>query len=99
MAGLDDQVVEDNIAKTRKLLQDFEGTLSDSGKGWCFGLEHPTALDGHFVVFLCRLMDVQRDELIPEKVKQYALHAMEGKEWKETMEGRRTVIEGFMNQT
>ena len=59
-----------------------------------FGTAHPTAFDAHLVVYVARMRDVGRGELIPGRVMEYLDRATEGVEWKEMMDGRRTVPDG-----
>jgi hypothetical protein len=43
--------------------------LSDAARGpWLFGLENPTALNARLVIFIGRMRDVGRHELIPLRV-------------------------------
>lgn len=63
-----------------------------SGQGpWLFGLESPTALDAHLVVFIERMREVGRGELIPAGLQAYADKAKAGKAWEGVMQGRRTM--------
>ncbi len=48
------------------------------------------ALDAHVVVFIARMYDVDRRNLIPEKLQQYGEKAMSDKVWQDLMEGRNT---------
>ena len=59
---------------------------------WLFGLSHPTALDVHLAVFIARMLDVGRDDIIPEKLRQYGARIAETKEWKDVMQGRKTMV-------
>ena len=52
------------------------------------------ALDAHLVVFIARMYDVNRKDLIPEKLQQYGDRAMSDKVWQDLMEGRNTT--GFL---
>lgn len=78
-----------NEALARKLLASLEGML-DSPNGWLYGTE-PTALDAHLIVFIARMTDVGRDNLISQKLKDYGAWAMHGNEWTAMMGGRKTM--------
>lgn len=87
------------VAQTRELFGKVDGMLKASdGDGrrasWVFGTAHPTAFDAHLVVYVARMRDVGRGELIPGRVMEYLDRATEGVEWKEMMDGRRTVPDG-----
>jgi hypothetical protein len=69
----------------------FDTIIKESPTELCFGLEEPTALDAHLVVFIARMQDIGRDDLLPPGLSQYASRLMEGQEWKAVMQGRRTI--------
>lgn len=68
----------------------FRELLDNSQTGWLFNFDKPSALDAHLVVFIARMMDINRGDLVPEALKGYAAKAMNGTEWKEVMQGRTT---------
>lgn len=94
VGGLVDETVEAEIAKTKQLFSDYEKVLPSDSSQWAFDSERPTALDAHMIVFVARLLDKQRDNLISHGVLKYARSKMEESEWKETMEGRTTMPPG-----
>lgn len=63
---------------------------------WIFGTELATALDAHLIVFLVRLMDLGRDDLMPGVMREYAQRAMSMDLWKDFMQGRKTIY-GYPN--
>jgi hypothetical protein len=65
--------------------------LQQSQTEWLLSTEHPTAIDAHTIVFLARLIDIHRDDLIPAKLRTYAENAMKLPEWETVMQGRRTM--------
>ena len=67
------------------------GDSSESGP-WLFGLGHPTALDAHLVVFIARLKDVGRHDIVPEKLMAYAERAWASESYKAVMQGRKTMV-------
>lgn len=69
----------------------FQDMLHESGSGWLMGSEKPSALDAHLVVFIARMYDAKRAELIPPRLKEYGERAMDGEAWKNVMEGRNTM--------
>jgi hypothetical protein len=99
IGGLQPATVSHNVSKASALTSELESLLPDSNANsttttgpWLFGLEHPTALDAHLIVFINRMRDVGRDALIPERLGAYADVAMGKKEWVDLMQGRKTMI-------
>ena len=101
------ETVTSNVKKAHELMSKLEGILSSqststsqaaNGEGkdmdvpWLFELGHPTALDAHLVVFIWRMRDVGRDDLIPERLGRYADAATQTRVWEELMQGRRTTL-------
>lgn len=81
-------------ARNEKLARELLATLEkliDRPNGWIYG-ETPTALDTHLVVFIARMTDVGREELMPDKVKAYGAWAMQTPEWLKMMDGRKTML-------
>jgi glutathione S-transferase len=62
----------------------------EEGKPWIFGHE-PTILDAHAAVLAYRMMDLGRDDLLPDIIRRYATAVRETKEWKKVTHGRPTV--------
>jgi len=83
--------VENQKAKARSLLLELEKLVVPDRGPWLFGLDAATALDAHLVVFIARLRDVGREELIPHGISLYGDRAMETPEWRNFMDGRRTM--------
>ncbi|KUL87831.1 hypothetical protein ZTR_03134 [Talaromyces verruculosus] len=92
IGGIQPAKVESEIERTRSLLARIEGYVEPQKGPWVFGLNVPTALDAHLVVFIARLRDVGRDVLIPTRLGEYASKAMEMPEWETLMEDRKTMI-------
>ncbi|KAJ5818994.1 hypothetical protein N7474_004585 [Penicillium riverlandense] len=95
--GLKADSIAMNVEKTRELMINLERYLSqeDGQKGlgmWLFGLDKPTALDAHLVVFIERMRDIGRSELIPEGLQAYADRAKMVTAWKSLMQGRSTMV-------
>jgi hypothetical protein len=90
LGGLKEVVVKENEERARKLMLKFQDMLPESRTEWLFGLNEPSALDAHLVVFIARMYDVNRHNLIPEKLQQYGNRAMKTKTWLDLMEGRNT---------
>ncbi|KAH8658333.1 hypothetical protein BX600DRAFT_468996 [Xylariales sp. PMI_506] len=92
LAGLEPEAVEAAETSAQALTAKLDAILRGHPKsGWLFGLEHPSALDAHVVVFIKRMLDVNRGGLIPEGVKAYAEAAMAGEAWNHVMQGRNTM--------
>lgn len=58
---------------------------------WIFG-DKPTALDAHLVVFIARMTDVGRENIIPDGLRRYGARAMQRPEWVSMTEGRKTML-------
>lgn len=82
--------VEEELQRTRSILSTFNSRLSKGQGPWLFG-DRPTALDAHVVIFLARLQDVGRANVIPPELETYLALAMETREWQAVMAGRRTM--------
>lgn len=82
------------ILQTRDLLAEIDGMLQVSHTGWILNTTHPTALDAHMVVFVARLADAGRGELIPASITDYAGKEMNTLVWEDMMQGRRTIPHG-----
>jgi glutathione S-transferase len=79
------------IVQSAQLLGDLDELLRASHSGWVLNTPHPTALDAHLIVFVARLRDGGRGELVPTRVVKYADGAMETSAWKDMMQGRQTI--------
>ena len=77
--------------RARELLSTLDSLVPSPPTRWIFG-EKPTALDAHLVVFIARMKDVGRRDLIPERVGKFGDWATAGKEWTMMMDGRATMI-------
>ena len=67
--------------------------LSNGASGpWLLGLAQPSALDAHLITFIARMRDVGRKEIVPEALGRYVDAAMEQEEWRDMMQGRKTMI-------
>ncbi|KAF2769997.1 hypothetical protein EJ03DRAFT_343057 [Teratosphaeria nubilosa] len=91
LAALTPEASKKNEQYTQQLVSQLVSNLEASKTGYLFGLERPSALDAHLVVFVARMLDIKRDDMIPTQLKSYAEKAMGGKEWQDVMQGRRTV--------
>lgn len=82
------------IVRTRDLLHELGEVLQDSQTDWILNTTHPTALDAHVIVFIARLKDAGRGELVPARFMNYADKHMDTATWRETMQGRSTIPPG-----
>ena len=76
--------------RAKNLLLKIEALAPESPSQWLFG-QKPCALDAHLIPFIARMREVERENLIPQGLGQYADWAMRGKEWTELMNGRTTM--------
>ncbi|KAJ3497129.1 hypothetical protein NLG97_g2140 [Lecanicillium saksenae] len=56
---------------------------------WIFG-KNPTLLDGHLVPFIVRLLDCEREDLIPENLQNYAKRHAASPQWNRVMHAKPT---------
>lgn len=91
LAALEPDEVQKNVDRTSTYLAEIAQLLERSKSGWILDTAEPTMLDAHVVVFVCRLQDIQRGGLIPERVRRCAEVAMSQPAWEEVMQGRRTM--------
>lgn len=82
------ETLDDAIARTRKFLPKVQSLLEKNSNGtkdvYIFG-PNPTVLDAHVLVFLCRLCDIRRTELIPATLLEWVEHFRTGEAWKAVM--------------
>lgn len=90
--GVQPHEVAHNVAKARALMRKLDGLLL-SNKNWLFGSVHPTALDAHLVIFIARMIEVGRTELLTERLLEYHENASKTEEYKRVM-GRSTTMIG-----
>ena len=60
------------------------------GSPWIFGTQ-PTALDAHVTVFVARLIDAGRQDLVLEDSFNATKQVVAMPEWQNVMKGRRTI--------
>ncbi|KAL6880982.1 hypothetical protein J3F83DRAFT_20242 [Trichoderma novae-zelandiae] len=84
--------IEDVEAKAREFVQELESALNEYNRGklWIFG-DRPTILDAHATALIARLMDVSRQDLLTERVQEYARGVLASEEWNEVTHGRTTL--------
>lgn len=90
IATLTPQASKKNEEYAAQLMTRLESLLNASQTPWLFGLESPSALDAHLVVFIARMQDIGRGDVIPSALQNYGERAMNGPEWHEVMQGRHT---------
>lgn len=71
-------------------MQRLQNILKQSHTAWLFSLPEASALDAHLIAFIARMLDVGRQDLVPEVLKQYATKAMFGTEWSALKQGHIT---------
>lgn len=87
----------DNVAevesKARDFIADLEQVLGQRSAGegpWIFG-NRPTIIDAHATPLLARLLDVKRDDLVPDAGREYVRGVLATPEWDQVTHGRRTL--------
>ena len=84
--------------RAKTLMEKFEAQITwppsrgAKAESWIFDLPHATALDAHLAVFIARMLDVGRENIIPDKLKKYAERVTQTVEWNSVMQGRRTMV-------
>ncbi|KAH8683737.1 hypothetical protein BGZ61DRAFT_456240 [Ilyonectria robusta] len=96
VGGLRPEITMQMSERATALMHEIDALLPEKGIDgqagpWLFGLQQPTALDAHLIVFIARMRDVNRLELIPDKLQRYAEEATRTVEWKQVMFTRRTM--------
>ena len=82
------------IVKTKNLSHEIGEMLQVSETDWILNTTHATALDAHVIVFVARLKDAGRGELVPARFMNFADKQMDTVAWKEMMQGRSTIPPG-----
>jgi hypothetical protein len=77
LGGLHPEVVTAEVERARGFLTEIVELMSKRNSNaekshWIFGGDSPTALDASLVVFLVRMQDVGRTELIPPRLRHMA---------------------------
>ena len=80
--------------QTEDLLHEIGEVLQVSQTDWILSTTLPTALDAHIIVFVARLKDAGRRELVPGRIIDYANKQMETAVWKKMVQGQGTVPPG-----
>jgi hypothetical protein len=87
--------------RARLLLEEFQSLLpgapssilsNGASRPWLLGLTQPSALDAHLITFIARMRDVSREEIVPEALGRYVDAAMERDEWRDMMQGWKTMV-------
>lgn len=80
--------------QTKNLLHEIDEVLQVSQTDWILSTTLPTALDAHVIVFVARLKDAGRRELVPGCIIDYANKQMKTAVWEEMVQGQGTVPPG-----
>lgn len=91
VGGVELAQVEIEVQRAQSVLSKLEPLVLEGNGPWLYGRTRPTALDAHVVVFLARLHDVGRANLIPIGLEKYYERAIDTPEWQGVMEGRSTM--------
>jgi len=83
-------VVVHNNELVKSLMAKFSALLQP-GKPWLFGSGAPSALDAHLAVFLARMRDIGRSDLISSHLAAYLERVERTVGWQRVMKGRRTM--------
>lgn len=75
---------------TKKFLPKVQALMEKHNDGtsknaYIFG-QQPTVLDAHVLVFLCRLYDLGKTDLIPDELLKWVEGFRQGEVWKKLME-------------
>ncbi|KAF2171452.1 hypothetical protein M409DRAFT_18569 [Zasmidium cellare ATCC 36951] len=89
-SALTPEATKKNEEYTKELVAKLESLLQTSRTSWLFDLERPSALDAHLVVFIARMLDIGRGDVIPAALRAFAEKAMSGSEWQQVMQDRST---------
>jgi glutathione S-transferase len=84
--------IKDVEDKANSFIQELDNVLSEQSQGqrWIFG-KQPTILDAHATALILRLMDVNRQDMLTERVQEYARGIFASEEWNEVTHGRTTL--------
>jgi hypothetical protein len=94
LPSLKRETAEHAIVKTSDLVQEIDKVLKVSQTDWILNTTHPTALDAHVIVFVARLKDAGRGELVPACITDYADKQMDTAVWEAMVQGQGTVPPG-----
>ncbi|KAJ5157225.1 uncharacterized protein N7482_008325 [Penicillium canariense] len=96
IGGLKPETVTEVEHRTKGVLDRLAKTLPENPQGsdsgpWLFGLQEPSALDAHSIMFVERMRDVGRLALVPDRLNAYSQEAADQAEFKHVLNGRRTM--------
>lgn len=92
MNGVTDSEIETQVEKSRNLLVKISDFYEPANGPWLWGQIGPTALDAQVAVFIARLHDVGRGELVPEKLAKLREHVIGMLDWQDLYQGRSTMF-------
>ena len=92
MNGVTDSEIETQVEKSKRFLVKIADLYEPSNGPWLWGHISPTALDAQVAVFIARLHDVGRGELVPEKLAKLCQHVIGMLEWQGLYQGRSTMF-------
>ncbi len=90
--GVTADEIETQITNTKAFLNKVAKFYEPSNGTWLWGRITPTALDIHVAVFLARLEDVGRGELVPNELALFHEAVSKTTKWAEVYQGRSTMI-------
>ena len=83
----------DFMSRVTTLLESSAGT----GSPWISGTKLPTALDAHTVMFVARLLDVGRENMVGSALRKYTDNIFKMEVWTELMKGKTTVSPSYLS--
>jgi hypothetical protein len=90
LAHLEDDFVRQSVEDAKAYTQKLTENIEKSNTGWFFGLPEPSALDAHAIVFLQRMVDLERFNLVSQPLRAYLERAREIPAWQKISGGKST---------
>lgn len=86
------QLAEQQTRQFFSKVENERQLYAKEGSLWTYG-GNPTALDAHMAVFIARLMDVKRLDLVPPHMAKLVKDFRSTTEWHNVMQGRPTLYD------
>jgi glutathione S-transferase len=88
IGGIEPSQVDEEVQQAQSIMSKLASLLIEGQGPWLHG-HSATALDAHVIMFLARLQDAGRANLMP--IRRYLAMVMETWEWQDLMAGNRTI--------
>jgi hypothetical protein len=90
IGGIEPSQVGEEVQQAQSIMSKLASLLIEEQGPWLHG-HSATALNAHVIMFLARLQDAGRANLMPSRLRRYLAMVMETWKWQAVMAGNRTI--------